>query len=319
MTRMAKLVEAQLSGPVTDLVEADEDLLAATGRGVYIVREGMVAGCHEIAAEFLVTGRVFTLALSPLLPGSQPQGCMMILSQSGPPEWNHRRNLHLLSRRVPGGSLDCGQIEADEWAVSCEGTTWATLQGNSVQLHEITEREIRPLRSHEVFMPVCLEWLPDALWVKTTSIGATHYRLFRMPTLKLLEEGDFPHPPIRFTPECHDETAPVNCQNPTIAQPIFATSPWTGNTPPPRIVVQDGRTVATLEEPALGIVASGDRALAWAPHQQGLECLWIGLSNASVLHRFLLPEATSACARIAGQRLLVGDDRGRVSVWVEEG
>jgi hypothetical protein len=307
----------QLSVPARDLVRRGPYLLAATERGVEVYRDGTRLQTLAIEADrFAVGDDGATLAISAVIgpPSHSPMRRV-----DGPDPRPIRRVCALAPPFDQPVDLD--RVAADGFAPDFDGNHWAVFEGDWVYLLERRGPRLEEVARHETFWPCRLERCRRGLWLETSSLGASHFEVLSLPTLAVLERGDLAKPKITFPPEQFCETA----RHPDLARPLFAVDaagmPRTiergvsfvhAINTRHRVLTQEGKVVALLDAPAMGLVAEQRRAVLWSKSADGVEVLLVDLALAEVYDRLQRVGASRAGARIQAGIALLWDDLGRV-------
>src|SRR5262249_35843867 len=155
----------------------------------------------------------------------------------------------------------------------------------------------------------------DRLFVTATSIGAEHYTLYALPSLKRAARGDIPHPKIRYPPRPGEpfEIFAGSVHPPVTDEPVFAVGGPTCREP--RILGAKGWTAAL---PGTPLGPSALRGLGpWVAVavevEGGCELLSMDLRTRSFTGVLRFHGATSVGADLRGESLVGWDNRGRAA------
>lgn len=314
---LTKRLERRFPGTISDVILGPSHGFAALGSSLAIFDTEQVQITRRLPVPvYALVANLdgpSVLAISAVLSPSQPAQQRRVTASENSSSW--RRVFRLAE---PTAALeDLGDVKADGISATWDGSYWSTYEGDTVYLFRYRQAGLTAEELHETFLPTHVELLSQRLWLEHSSIGAEHFQLLALPDLRSLASGDLEHCDLDFP----SEVIPFSAQTPTLSQPIFAVRSLkpslgtqrgglvtTAECGSHRIVTLDNRVVAWLANPATGLVAAGDRALAWVESATGLDFLYIGIRSAQVLGQFSIAGATKASARFFGRSLAVWAD-----------
>lgn len=233
-----------------------------------------------------------------LVPGP---GGVLVLSLQGS---GGRRMRTLTWQGEDGATVRHGDWVVDLWAGSFSDRYWVNAEDGAVWVWWLNgDGKLQSVHHVKVNRPISLTWQRYARGPGIIVETSSDWEFYAVPHLRLLERGDVRRPPVQYPDE-----ATVHASH-----GYFPTMPLGNPMLKPRVLDQDGRVLVELPAVAQGLAADSRQALVWAPVPQGVQFFW--LTPGRKPQRFLLPDATQACARIQETRLLVGDDLGRILVF----
>lgn len=276
---LRRVLEVRAPGPVFDVCEVGTQVVAALGM------DGVLWGekVREVEAEFLVPGEDGVLTLS--LLDEERRRTLCWIKSSGP--------------------LDLGTWSPRVWTERFHDGYWAMSHQDRVLVCKLGAT-LEPVANESFDTPARLHWQAFARGTGLVIETASRVEFRTVPGLHLIQRAPQRPPPVQYP----DETAIFES-----VHGFCATMPLENPVARPRVLDGTGRVMAQLPAVAQGLVSGPSRVAAWCPVTRGMEFCW---SSHGVVERFLLPDATHACARLQGDHLLVGDDLGRVLVFEED-